>query len=284
MNLLKNFVTYILDFIASRVFKDPFYQSFKKLQETVKDTNQFEKDILNNVFNFIGKTVDDVMIPRSDICATHIDSSSSELYTTIASKGHTRTLVYRDTLDDIIGFVHIKDLYFALMEEKKLNLRNIIRKPIMIVKAMKLIDLLKYMQQQRTHIACVVDEYGGIDGIVTLEDVISELIGPMNDEHEITNQNINNYEMIDDNTFLVSARIEIEDLEKIMKITLRNEENSDFDTIGGLILSKVGYMPKAGEIVRLNDMIVAEIITSDSRAIRKVKLVIERKIPNIGID
>ena len=284
MNLLKNFVTYILDFIASRVFKDPFYQSFKKLQETVKDTNQFEKDILNNVFNFIGKTVDDVMIPRSDICATHIDSSSSELYTTIASKGHTRTLVYRDTLDDIIGFVHIKDLYFALMEEKKLNLRNIIRKPIMIVKAMKLIDLLKYMQQQRTHIACVVDEYGGIDGIVTLEDVISELIGPMNDEHEITNQNINNYEMIDDNTFLVSARIEIEDLEEIMKITLRNEENSDFDTIGGLILSKVGYMPKAGEIVRLNDMIVAEIITSDSRAIRKVKLVIERKIPNIGID
>jgi CBS domain containing-hemolysin-like protein len=278
MNFLKKCSVFVLDFIACKTLKDPFYQSFKKLQETVKDTNQFEKDILNNVFNFIGKTVNDVMIPRSDICAAHIDSKIEELYKIIASKGHTRTLIYRDTLDDIIGFVHIKDLYFDLMEEKKLNLRNIIRKPIMIVKSMKLIDLLKYMQQQRTHIACVVDEYGGIDGIVTLEDVISELIGPMNDEHEIMQQNLANYEIIDANTFLVNARMEIEDLEKVMNIKLRQEEDDDFDTIGGLILSKAGYMPKSGEIVRISDLITAEIIISDSRAIKKVKLTLERRI------
>jgi CBS domain containing-hemolysin-like protein len=211
------------------------------------------------------------MIPRSDICAVPIDTSMENLTKIVGS--HTRTLVYRDTLDDIVGFVHIKDLYFNLSESKKLNLRSILRKPIMVVHSMKLIDLLKYMQQQRTHIACVVDEYGGTDGIVTIEDVISELIGPMNDEHETQNANQINYEIINKDTIIVNARMEIEDLEKLLNIPLKSA-NDDFDTIGGMVLAKAGKMPNIKDIIEINDKLKAEIILKDLRTIKTIKLMI----------
>lgn len=273
MRLLNKITITLLNFIAIKILKDPFYQSFKKLQDTVKDLGQFEKDILNNVFHFTNKVVADIMIPRSDIIAAHIDVNEEELYNTIESKGHTRTLIYGDTLDDIIGFVHIKDLYFTLMKENKLNLRNIIRKPMLVVKSMKLIDLLKYMQQQRIHIACVVDEYGGIDGITTLEDIISELIGPMNDEHEIIHESLANYELIDNNNFLINARMEIEELEKLINQKLKQKEDY-CDTVGGLVLCRAGYMPKIGEVINLTNMVLAEVIACDSKTIKKIKITI----------
>ena len=273
MQFISNFFNNILSFITKKTLKPPFYETFQQLQNKTKEIGQLEKEILDNFFKIITKQIDDVMIPRSDICAVSIDVELDELSEAVRNKGHTRIIVYGDTLDDIVGFVHIKDLYAAVASAKKFNIRNIIRKPLMVVKSMGLLDLLREMQKHRTHMACVVDEYGGTDGLVTMEDVVSELIGPIEDEHEAIHvKKRNNYEIINSNAIVINGRMELDELEKIISIKLYDEEEDDFNTVGGLILAKAGYMPNLKEVVELNDRVKAEIIAKDQRSIKKVKI------------
>ncbi|MCF8462379.1 MAG: CBS domain-containing protein [Rickettsiaceae bacterium] len=276
MQFINNFFNNIISFITKKTLKAPFYNTFQQLQHKTKEISPFEKEILDNFFKIIPKQIDDIMVPRSDICAVSIEVEIDELSETVKNKGHTRLIVYRDTLDDIVGFVHIKDLYAAVSSDKKFNIRNIIRKPLMVVKSMGLLDLLREMQKHRTHIACVVDEYGGTDGLVTMEDVVSELIGPIEDEHEAIHvKKRNNYEIINDNTLIISGRMELEELEKLIAIKLFDEEVDDFNTVSGLILAKAGCMPNLKEVVQLNDRVKAEIIAKDQRSIKKVKIMLE---------
>ena len=274
MQFISNFFNNILSFITKKTLKPPFYETFQQLQNKTKEIGQLEKEILDNFFKIITKQIDDVMIPRSDICAVSIDVELDELSETVKNKGHTRIIVYGDTLDDIVGFVHIKDLYAAVSSAKKFNIRNIIRKPLMVVKSMGLLDLLKEMQKHRTHMACVVDEYGGTDGLVTMEDVVSELIGRIEDEHEAIHvKKRNNYEIINSNTIVINGRMELDELEKIISIKLYDAEEDDFNTVSGLILEKAGHMPNLKEVVELNDKVTAEIMVKDQRSIKKVKII-----------
>ncbi len=273
MQFISNFFNNILSFITKKTLKPHFYETFQQLQNKTKEIGQLEKEILDNFFKIITKQIDDVMIPRSDICAVSIDVELDELSEVVKNKGHTRIIVYGDTLDDIVGFVHIKDLYAAVSSAKKFNIRNIIRKPLMVVKSMGLLDLLREMQKHRTHMACVVDEYGGTDGLVTMEDVVSELIGPIDDEHEAIHvKKRNNYEIISSNAIVINGRMELDELEKIISIKLYDEEEGDFNTVSGLILAKAGYMPNLKEVIELNDKVKAEIIAKDQRSIKKVKI------------
>lgn len=231
--------------------------------------------IIQNFESFAEKTVEDIMIPRSDIIAVSCEASLEDISKTIIKYGHTRTLVYKENLDNVIGFLHIKDLFEVIAKSKKYNLKKLMRKHIVSPHSMNLIDLLKQMQIHRTHIAVVVDEYGGTDGIVTIEDVIEAIIGRINDEHDesLDGENI---ETIKPGVMIVNARVEVEELEKILGVTLRKEEG-EFDTLGGLVLAKIGTVPEKGEVIAITEEVTVEILDSTPRAIKQLKVICDKK-------
>ncbi len=236
------------------------------------DTSNIASDssMVSNLRHFTEKTVEDVMIPRSDIVAIDISSTLEELSESIIENGHTRTIVYKENLDKIVGFVHIKDLFEVVSAGGKFNFKNLLRKHIVSPHSMKLTALLKQMQLNRTHISIVVDEYGGTDGLVTIEDIIEEIVGEIEDEHDIDTGD-DDYKILKPGLLITSARVEIEELETIIGIKLSTEED-EFDTIGGLIMAKSGSVPEKGEVVNITEDVVAEILESTPRTIKQIKI------------
>lgn len=243
----------------------------EKLEYYANSISVKEKDILSNFLGFCNKTVDDVKIPRSDISSISSTTNVSALNKKILETGHTRTLVYEDNLDNIIGFVHIKDIFKAMVNKRDVNIQKLIRTPILAAPSMKLIDLLTEMQRTRTHIAIVVDEYGGTDGIATIEDIMETLVGEIEDEHD--NKNDPKYEILKTGEIITEARVEIEELEQAIGAALKTEEDV-CETIGGLILSRIGHIPEKNTTITIADNISAIVIDADSRVIKKIKLVV----------
>lgn len=228
------------------------------------------REIVSNIQDFAEKTVEDVMIPRSDIASISVDSKLEDLCKAILDHRHTRTLVYKGSLDNIVGFIHIKDLFEVIANSKKTSLKKLIRKHIISPHSMKLIDLLAQMQMNRTHIAVVVDEYGGTDGLVTIEDIIEEIVGRIDDEHDIEADE-DSYKIVRPGVIVASARVEIEALEKVLGIKLRHEDE-EIDTIGGLVMAISGCVPEKGEVVVINQDVAVEIIESTPRTIKQIKI------------
>jgi magnesium and cobalt transporter len=226
--------------------------------------------IISNLKDFSQKTVEDVMIPRSDIASITIDSKIEDLCKSILEHGHTRTLIYKGSLDNIVGFIHIKDLFAVIAGARKVSLKKLIRKHIISPHSMKLIDLLAQMQINRTHIAVVVDEYGGTDGLVTIEDIIEEIVGRIDDEHDI-DEDENSYKIIRPGLIITSARVEIENIEEAMGISLGHEDE-EIDTIGGLVMAISGCVPEKGDIIHINEQVVVEIIEATPRTIKQIKI------------
>lgn len=229
-----------------------------------------EDEIVDNLDNFYEKTVEDIMVPRSDIISASHDTSLEELSELIIKHSHTRTLIYKESLDNIIGFVHIKDLFEVIAHSQKFVLKKLIRKHIVSPHSMKLIDLLTKMQAKKTHIAVVVDEYGGTDGIVTIEDIIEEIVGEIDDEHDI-DEETDSYKILRPGLLIASARVEIEELESVIGIKLKTEHDES-DTIGGLVMAKVGSVPEKGDIIDLDNSVTIEIIESTPRTIKQMKI------------
>lgn len=232
--------------------------------------HETEGEIVDNIDNFSEKTVEDVMVPRSDIISVSHDATLEELSNLIIKYAHTRTLVYKESLDNIIGFIHIKDLFEVIAHSKKFNLKKLVRKHIISPHSMKLIDLLAQMQVNRTHIAVVVDEYGGTDGIVTIEDIMEEIVGRIDDEHDI-DEDTDNYKILRPGLIVASSRVEIEELESVIGVKLKTRHD-EFDTIGGLVMAKVGNVPEKGDVIDLDDGVIVEIIESTPRTIKQMKI------------
>ncbi|MDP4708692.1 MAG: hemolysin family protein [Rickettsiaceae bacterium] len=249
--------------------KDPLKQENLKSEQSDISELPTEGEILNNLGSFSEKTLDNIMIPRSDIISVGVDTSLEELSALIVKHAHTRTLVYQERLDDIIGFIHIKDLFEVIVESKKFNLKRLLRKHIVAPHSMKLIDLLTQMQRSRTHIAIVVDEYGGTDGLVTIEDIIEEIVGNIDDEHDIGIDE--DYRILKPGLIVTSARVEIQELENVLGIQLSGEDD-EFDTIGGFIMAKSGSVPEKGEVIHITEDIIAEILEATPRTIKQIKL------------
>jgi CBS domain containing-hemolysin-like protein len=229
-----------------------------------------EDEIVSNIDNFSEKTVEDVMVPRSDIISVSHDATLEELSDLIVKHSHTRTLIYKERLDNIVGFIHIKDLFEVIAYSKKFILKKLIRKHIISPHSMKLIDLLAQMQVNRTHIAVVVDEYGGTDGIITIEDIMEEIVGRIDDEHDI-DEDVDSYKILRPGLLAASARVEIEEVENVIGVTLKSERD-EFDTIGGLVMAKVGNVPEKGDVIDLDDGVIIEIIESTPRTIKQIKI------------
>ncbi len=237
------------------------------------EINIDEDSIYQHFQEFRNKTASRILVPRSDICAIKITNTESEILATILDNCHTRTLVYQDTMDNIVGFINIKDIFCAIAQKQTLSIKKLLRKHLLVVPSMRLIDLLSEMQKRKTHIAVVIDEYGGTDGIVTIEDIMSEIVGKIDDEHDVAEVGVETFKLLNPNTVLCNARVEIEKLEKTLSLTLK-KPGDYFETVGGLVLTRAGYFPKAGSTITIDDNIFAEIIEANARSIKTVKLLL----------
>jgi magnesium and cobalt transporter len=238
-----------------------------------------ERAMLRNVLTFAELNVEDVMIPRADINGIDHDVTYDELRKTVLDKGHTRFPIFNKSLDDVVGFVHIKDLLAIAYDDREFDIRKIIRQCLFVPPSMKTSALLIKMQLSHVHIAIVVDEYGGTDGIVTLEDLMEEIVGEIEDEHDVVDDIM--FTPLAVNMFEASARIDVDELEcKLGTKLCAEDDDDDFDTLGGLIFHLLGRVPALGEVASMRSLdgqydVEFEISDSDMRRIKRV--IIRRK-------
>ena len=270
-NLVKNF-------FSSNIFKNG---SLKENIETVLDTvkkddkniSKQERLMLLNILKIDQIRSMDIMIPRADIGAVEVNDSFEKVLEVFIKESHSRVPVYEKNLDNIIGMIHIKDLvkYQSNENFEQGFLRKIIRDVVEIPPSMPVLDLLMKMQLTRLHMGIVIDEYGGTDGLVTIEDVIEEITGEIEDEHD--EQNMPMLIKTSPNSFKASARAKIEDFQKLSKINLLNvHDNEDVDTLGGLVIATAGRVPQRGEIIKHESGLIFEIIDADPRKIKLLKI------------
>lgn len=236
-----------------------------------------ERTLIHNILNIGELTAYDVMIPRSDIAAIDEAMSLEALVRDIVLKPHSRYPVYRETLDDVIGMVHIKDVLAATTEpEDSFSLSSIMRNVLFVAPSMRVLDLLLQMQQSRLHMALVVDEYGGIDGLVTIEDLVEEIVGEIEDEHDIDEGP--RIEARTDGVWSADARLPIEELEeRFGEVLSEDERDEDIDTLGGLVFTVAGRVPARGELIRHpSSGIEFEVTEADPRRIKRLRL---RNVP-----
>ena len=238
-------------------------------QQSAREFSEEERAILLNALSFGELQLWDVMVPRSDIKALDITSSLNEVVSAMRESTHTRMPVVRETLDDIAGMVHLKDLLPFWGDGKHFKLKTIMRELLYVPPSMKVLDLLMKMRDTGTHMAIVVDEYGGTDGMVTIEDLVEEIVGEIQDEHDkILPPSLTEHP---DGTLEADARVDVEDLEKHLGIELLEEDRrEDVDTLGGLIFTLLDRVPARGEIVPHPGGLEFEMLDADPRRVKRV--------------
>ncbi|MFD2204766.1 hemolysin family protein [Kiloniella antarctica] len=231
-----------------------------------------EKMMLGNILKLRHLTCSDVMVPRADIVAVDIDTSISDLIDMMSDAGHSRLPVFRESLDDVVGMVHIKDVLEYSKGSRNPNLSTIVRRVLIIAPSMRAIDLLLEMRMSRVHMALIVDEYGGIDGLVTIEDLVEEIVGEIEDEHD-TDEGPRLFPR-PDGSYVADARCPIEELEaKIGNILTEDEREEDIDTLGGVVFWLADRVPARGELIEHEDTgIIFEILEADPRRIKRLRV------------
>ena len=270
-NLIKNI------FFNQRPSNGSLKQSIETvLDNEMKDTegiSKHERLMLLNILKIDGIRSSDIMIPRADIGAVEINDSFDAVLEVFIRESHSRVPVYEKNLDNIVGMLHIKDLV-SYQNKNKLEanfLNNLKRDILEIPPSMPVLDLLLKMQMTRLHMGIVIDEYGCTDGLITIEDVIEEITGEIEDEHDEKSLPIIIKSSV--NTFEASARVEIEELQNITNINFFSEiENDDIDTLGGLIFSITGRVPQRGEIIKHTSGTTFEIKDADPMKVKSVKI------------
>lgn len=228
-----------------------------------------ERVMLDNVLGFSSIEVEEAMVPRADIVAIPEKSTLNECIALFRKAAHSRLPVYKETLDEIIGMVHVKDILSYWHNDKDFVLSNIIRKVIISAPSTLISDLFQEMRNTKMHLSIVVDEHGGTDGLITIEDLLEEITGDIEDEHDKNYNKILNDDL--DNSIIVDARIPIIELENYYSCKLINS-SIDVDTLGGLIFYYEKSVPEVGKLVRHSNGLIFEIIDSDMRRIKKIKI------------
>ncbi len=243
------------------------------LHESIEDKNSFdshEGTLLRNLLGLRDLTAIDVMIPRADIVAVALADSFDNIMQQMSAANHSRVPVYRETLDDVAGIIHIKDLLTHLRNGETPAVQSLLRPALFVSPTIRLLDLLNEMRLRRRHLALVVDEFGGVDGLITIEDLVEEIVGEIEDEHDTTLQP--RFDRKSDGTAIADARLEIGLLEEIAGPLLDDDERDEVDTIGGLVFSLAGRVPGHGEVIRHNGGLQFEILEGDPRRITLLKI------------
>ncbi len=234
------------------------------------ELDRHERALIANVLRLRGTTADDVMVPRADIIAMPVTVTLDEALEHIRREGHSRMPVFREQLDDIMGMVHIKDVFAYVGRPEEFRLEAILRTPLMVAPQVPALDLLLQMRQARMHLALVVDEYGGIDGLVTIEDLVETITGDIADEHDEEDAPLITERP--DGTMDLDARLPVEAFEARFGPVLTEEERAaDIDTVGGLIFTLAGRVPPRGEVVTHPSGMEFRVLDADPRRIRRLR-------------
>lgn len=235
-----------------------------------------ERALFSNILALRDISADYVMIPRVDIIAVDVHASREELLSIFAQKQVSRLPVYKDTLDNVLGTIHLKDIVASLAEGKTLHISDHITEIPIVSPSMPVLDLLLTMRQSRRHMALVVDEYGGIDGLVTIGDIVESIIGEIEDEHDVNSDP----QLVEekDGSILADARFDVEDFEERYGSLLNEEERAENDTLGGLVFSIAGRIPVRGEVITHDHTgMEFEIMDADPRRVNLIRI---RNIPS----
>lgn len=241
-------------------------------QENTANSEAGEEIVfLRNVLRLRDLAANDVMVPRADIVGVEIDTPLDELTSLMSGSAHSRMPVYRETLDDAVGMVHIKDVVAWRGSDETFTIAKILRRILFVAPSMPILELLLQMRVSRTHMALVVDEFGGTDGLVTIEDLVEEIVGEIQDEHDPDVAPM----MADraDGSIEADARVAIEDFEaRIGSLLTPAERQADIDTLGGLVFTLAGRVPSRGEVVRHPSGAEFEVLDADPRRIKRLRV------------
>ena len=232
--------------------------------------NPDEGQLIRNILQLNELTAADVMVPRGDIIAIESSASLQGLIKLLAKETHSRLPVYRRSLDDVIGMVHIKDVLPFWNSRRDFKLETVKREVLFAAPSMKVLDLLTEMRSTRIHLALVVDEYGGIDGLVTIEDLVEEIVGEIEDEHDDPDDI--EFTEIRGGVAVADARLRIEDFENEYGDILSADEREYVDTLGGLVFYLASRVPSRGELIRHGSGIEFEILEADPRRIHRLRI------------
>ena len=238
--------------------------------EADKNAASHERMLIQNVLALRDMAVADCMIPRVDITAIDVETPHEELITLLRDKTHSRIPIYRENLDEVVGVLHMRDVLAALAAGKELVLTDLAREPMIVAPSMPVMDLLLEMRIKQSHLALVIDEFGGIDGLITIEDLVEQIVGEIRDEHETEEapQLVANA----DGTLIVDARLGIEEFEEYLGPVLTDDERDDIDTLGGLVFSIAGEVPNRGALLTHSTGLEFEVLECDPRRIRRLRV------------
>jgi magnesium and cobalt transporter len=261
------------------VIKDALEEVLEEHLETDREEpfSPEEKAMLKNMLMLGEISAQEVMIPRNNIVAVEYDITLSELKEVLLKERHTRMPVYVESLDKLKGYIHLKDLVPALSGDEAFDMDAVLRKILFVAPSMKVVDLLLQMRISGDHMAIVVDEYGGTDGLVTMEDLFEEIVGEIQDEHDTEEDAaVDMVHSITPRHFIADARIRLDKLEEELGgITLATEdEEEEADSLGGLIFLRLGRIPARGEVIDMPNIARLEVIEADPRRIRRVRIVL----------
>jgi len=237
-----------------------------------------EREMIHSIFEFGETTVKEIMVPRTDMVCVEASTTLTDLMKLVKTKLHSRIPVYKGRIDNVIGILYVKDLlpYLTKRRRERLDLEKLVRPAYFVPEQKKIDELLREFQKERIHMALVVDEYGGIAGLVTLEDIIEEIVGEIQDEYD---KEAPLYKKIDENTFIVDGRMPLEEINEELHLNLPTEEG--FETISGFILSKLGALPKEKEKVEYDGYVfIVERVTRN----RIIKVRIEKIQPDVRVE
>jgi len=258
---------------SETTLRDQIEEAIDEAEETrpvAGDLTPHERQMLRNLLHFGDETAGDICVTRGEIVSVPATIGFDQLVKAFAEAEHSRLPVYGESLDEIVGMVHIKDLFAAMNNpERDRSLQAMMRTPLFVPESMGVIDLLARMRAERIHLAIVVDEFGGTEGLVTIEDVVEEIVGEIEDEHDIEAAGL--LTRLEDGIWEADARIELEELAEAVDARLTWEED-EVDTLGGLVFLLAGHIPARGECVVHPSGWRLEAVDSDSRKILRVRL------------
>ncbi|SKC54723.1 Mg2+ and Co2+ transporter CorB, contains DUF21, CBS pair, and CorC-HlyC domains [[Eubacterium] yurii] len=233
-------------------------------QEGVLETD--ETEMIQNIFEFKDLTVDDIMIQRMDIVAISADMSYDEIIDVFKNRQLSRLPIYEDTIDDIIGVLYAKDLFFTEQSKEDFDIKTVMREPVFVNEFVKISDFFKKMQQVKTHIAIVLDEYGGVAGIVTMEDLVESIVGDIYDEYDQQDEEVRK---LKENIYVINGNSKLTEIQDLLQVELVSK---DYESLGGYLMDKMGKIPTQGDIYE-DENFKFVISSMDKNRINKVKVI-----------
>lgn len=249
--------------------EDAEFKTFLTMSSESGTIEEEEKELIESIIEFQDKQVYEVMVPRVDVVLLSIDTPLEKIIETIVSTGHSRIPIYEGNIDNILGILHVKDLV-KISCLKDFNIKDYLHEPIFVPDTKRIGELFKEMRKKKTHMAIVLDEFGGFEGIVTMEDLLEEIVGEIQDEYDLEEIP---YRKINEKEYIIDAKVSINDVKEILNLDLPND---DYDTFGGFFLDLLGHIPKKNEKVFYNNICLTAIEVKGNRII-KIKVEVTDK-------